>query len=455
MIAIEKEDWIELVKILKSTEESLTALTGTDTKAVEQSRQSLQSFHTTAAMFGLDELQRIGQELEKYLTGQIAPGGSVDAIAAFGFAVSSLVDQMKNAVPGEGAGSIDVEEILEILGPPASGEGAGNLTLDDLPPSARSEAEAAPEEPAAQMPGSAAEFARLGELVKSWGGELMVLPNGESGGKFSLTFSGSAESLGRLEKLLSASAPSPIADQETAASADSRIEKVLAKGRELMDAFSENDMARVQDILASLSDPQYQTGLYKQIGGVARGLHDSIRTFLHTLDPTLKEMVEDKIPDSGNRLEHMLELTEKAAITTLDHVDAMQERLGGEQEKVVQLRSIIGGLKAIGDQAEQKLSSSGAILNGLDEIIEAHRTDLNTILTAQDYQDLSGQIILKIMNLLKDLELKLVNLIRTFGVKVEAVKPQDDELYGPAHSGREDAVHSQDEVDSLLAEFGF
>ncbi|MCE5336765.1 MAG: protein phosphatase CheZ, partial [Desulfobacteraceae bacterium] len=205
----------------------------------------------------------------------------------------------------------------------------------------------------------------------------------------------------------------------------------------------------------SLSDAQFQTGLYKEIGGVARGLHDSIRTFLHTLDPSLKEMVENKIPDSGNRLEHMLELTEKAAITTLDHVDSMQERLESEQEKVVQLRTLVGGLKAIGDQAEQKLSSSGAILEGMDGIIEAHRQDLNAILTAQDYQDLSGQIIQKITVLLKDLEMKLVNLIRTFGVKIDSIKQKDDELYGPAHAGRDDAVHSQDEVDSLLAEFGF
>ena len=92
----------------------------------------------------------------------------------------------------------------------------------------------------------------------------------------------------------------------------------------------------------------------------------------------------------------------------------------------------------------------------METIIGQHRSDLDIILTAQDYQDLSGQIILKISQLLKDMELKLVDLIRTFGVKpVTSKQKASDELYGPAHAAMDNAVHSQDDVDSLLADFGF
>jgi chemotaxis regulatin CheY-phosphate phosphatase CheZ len=69
---------------------------------------------------------------------------------------------------------------------------------------------------------------------------------------------------------------------------------------------------------------------------------------------------------------------------------------------------------------------------------------------------LTSQIIHKITKLLKDMELKLVSLIRTFGVKTETYRQNADPgLCGPAHAAMENAVHSQDEVDSLLAEFGF
>ena len=108
-----------------------------------------------------------------------------------------------------------------------------------------------------------------------------------------------------------------------------------------------------------------------------------------------------------------------------------------------------------------------ALLNDVFEAMKVEETfvgatalhspeDLDTILLAQDFHDLSSQIIQKIIKLLKDMELKLVSLIRTFGVKADTCRQKEDaELYGPAHAAMESAVHSQDEVDSLLAEFGF
>jgi len=95
-------------------------------------------------------------------------------------------------------------------------------------------------------------------------------------------------------------------------------------------------------------------------------------------------------------------------------------------------------------------------VNELQVSLNQTSEDLITILTAQDYQDLTGQIIQKIIVLLKNLESNLVNVIRTFGVRLDGRKEDvGEELYGPAHEGRVSAMHSQDDVDSLLAEFGF
>lgn len=455
MMDIEKEDWDELVRILKETESGVSVLNGGDcAKEIEQFRQSLQSFHTTAAMFGLADLEKAGIELQNFLSSQIAPASNVDNISAFGFAVSSLVDQM-----GTQAGSINVDEILELLGPPPAGENLTALSADDLPPEAQAEEAGSPDESSPQSDAEEGEdglgLNRLNDLVKTWGGELSLTTDGSSNGQFSLTFSGPVETLHKIEKLLCTADPD--GTLAFAPAPDAKLDKIVAKGKEFMEAFSGGDLEQAQQILLSLTDQQYQTGLYKEIGSLARGLHDSIRSFLNTLDPSLKDMVEDKIPDTGNRLEHMMELTEKAAITTLDHVEAIQERLEKEQEHIAQLKETIKSLNAIGDPAGKKLADSGEILRNLEGVISQHREDLDAILTAQDYQDLSGQIILKISKMLKDMELKLVNLIRTFGVK-ETGKPKEsssDELYGPAHQAREESVHSQDEVDSLLAEFGF
>jgi chemotaxis protein CheZ len=455
MMPLETQDWNEMVKLLRDTEESLSAMSvGDGEQGKEKSRQSLMSFHTTAAMFGLEDLAKAGIELEKFLANSVSPGG-VDSIAVLGFAVSSLVDQMRTSHNGNGNGQIDLNEILEILGP--SEMAVSVLDEDEMPAELRAESSGGIEtrpEPV-EKSGENAGFNNLSELVKSWGAELSVTCDSPAECKFSLTFSGSAETLQKIEELLCSADPSwqtlrgPVED--------ARLEKLLDKGREFMNAFSSGDIPHAQEVLLDLADQQSQPSvLYKEVGSLARGLHDSIRGFLNNLEPSLKDMVEDQLPDSGNRLEHMMEMTEKSAITTLDHVEAMQERLSSEMELIASLRSLMGGLSGISDSAEKKLAQGTEALDGIESIIAQHRSDLDIILTAQDYQDLSGQIILKITKLLDDIQSKLINLIRTFGVKPDTVRQKtSDSLYGPAHAAVEDAVHSQDEVDSLLAEFGF
>ncbi len=452
MTPLEPQDWNELVGLLKETEESLSALSAGDAeKEIEKSRRSLMSFHTTSAMLGLETLEKAGLELEKFLTTEVSPG-SVDSIAVLGFAVSSVIDQMGTFTNGNGGVQIDLNEILELLGQPTTTESVP--VADESAPVAPETGETIEDETCPETLAGieeSASYSKLNELVRNWGGELSV---SSDGAQFSLTITGSAEYLQRVEQLLSAEDPS--AKPQDGPAEDVLIEKVIARGKEFMDAFSEGDLPRAQEILLNLADGQkHGSVLYKEVGSLARGLHDSIRGFLSTLDPSLQEIVVNTIPDSGNRLEHMMEMTEKAAITTLDHVDAMQERLTGELELISNLRAQLGGLHAIGDAAAKKLTDGAEALNAMETIIGEHRSDLDTILTAQDYQDLSGQIILKISQLLKDMELKLVDLIRTFGVKPVGSKKGSDELYGPAHAAMDNAVHSQDDVDSLLADFGF
>ncbi len=456
MMALESQDWNELIKLLRDTEQSVSALVNGDgEKDMERSRQSLVSFHTTAAMLGLEGVEKAGLELARFLTDEVSPGAT-DSIAALGFAVSLVIDQMGTFKNGNGSPQIDLDELLEILRPSdtAACLPSGNESpLETLPEISGDTDDAGLEslEEGAEKPG----LTNLTKLVTSWGGELSVTPDGDSSAKFILTFTRSADSLEKIEKLFSSS--NPDADEQQRPAEDSVVEGLIAKSNELLKAFSGGDLATAQSILLNMANQQCDSsGLYKEIGGLARGLHDQIRSFLSTLDPSLQEIVENRIPDSGNRLEHILEMTEKAAVTTLDHVESMQTRLLSEMEQISGLRGLLGGLHAIGDAAGKKLDQGAQALDAMETIISENRADLDKILIAQDYHDLSSQVIHKITKLLKDMELKLVNLIRTFGVKTETSKQKDDgELYGPVHAAVENAVHSQDEVDSLLAEFGF
>ena len=83
------------------------------------------------------------------------------------------------------------------------------------------------------------------------------------------------------------------------------------------------------------------------------------------------------------------------------------------------------------------------------------QTKLTNILVAQDYQDLTGQVIHKVMNLLNTLQDDLAELIKRFGqVYQEAEEVDQIALEGPLSEDDENKS-SQDDVDSLLKEFGF
>jgi chemotaxis protein CheZ len=88
------------------------------------------------------------------------------------------------------------------------------------------------------------------------------------------------------------------------------------------------------------------------------------------------------------------------------------------------------------------------------------KTNLNDVLMAQDFQDLTGQIISRVITLVEEVEGNLVELIRLTGDRF--IKPQDAPETDTAAEGphvpgvgRTDVVADQDEVDDLLSSLGF
>ncbi len=235
------------------------------------------------------------------------------------------------------------------------------------------------------------------------------------------------------------------------------LEEVIDGIKEFMTSLAAGDVDRAQQILLGIAQCRHPA-LYREIGFLARELHTSLRDFQVKLDPTLKEIVQDRLPDSGNRLEHIIQLTENAANVTLDHVEATQRRNEEDRGRASRLKALAQALHPVGDQAARRLDGILLEVAELEEDLSKNHEDLLTILTAQDYQDLTGQIILKIIRLLNDLEGKLLHLITSFGVRLESEtgrRSSGGELYGPAHKDLEGALHSQDDVDAMLAEFGF
>ncbi len=479
-VSVEREDWIELIRILKDVQENVSSLNGGEDapEKIKAVHQGLQGLKATASMLELTEVERASSELDRFMSecaGSAPPSGEV--LSLFGFALHTLFDAMENAKVGEEGDSVNSREISDLLieepsteAPPENGAPAGPPASsapehDDDSPCDVCDADDGSEnallnhimDAPSSSDSNQPDLSRLESIVADLGGKLSLTASSEeSGAFFTIRFNAVPAIVEQLETRLSLTDPIT-SFRDKISVENTRAREILDTIRDFIMALTDGDLAGAEEILRLFSEQQQQTGLFNEIGYLARDLHNSIRSFVDTIDPALKEMIEDKIPEYGTRLEHIIEVTEKSAMATIDHVEIMQKRNIDEQKGLSQLRETIGGLRSIGEQARKRLGESQDLLGRLESSVAENRDDLLAIITAQDYQDITGQIIQKIIKLLKELETKMVNVIRTFGKgkKKAAQEPSAaSELYGPAHKGKE-ALHSQDEVDDLLAEFGF
>lgn len=200
------------------------------------------------------------------------------------------------------------------------------------------------------------------------------------------------------------------------------VEDIVA----FMDAVANNDFDTADKIMNSLVQ-KGQADLFKEVGKVARKLNDSLKAFKESLDPRLKEMAVEQMPRAVDQLETVIARTEEAATKTMDIVE----------KYVLEMDNLANHIREIrGPEASVKY---------LKEFKNSLEDDLTEILTTQSFQDLTGQTIRKVIKLVGDLEMELVKLITTFGLKIEEK---------PVAIAQSEKV-SQDDIDGLLAEFGF
>lgn len=200
-----------------------------------------------------------------------------------------------------------------------------------------------------------------------------------------------------------------------------------------------------------------QDDLLIRVGHMTRLLHDSLRGL--GLDKLLERAAED-IPDARDRLDYVAKMSEKAAQRVLNATDIaipLQESLDDGATKIsLELQSLMGQSLSV-DQYEQlagKTLSYLEIVNANSKETKAHLMD---IMMAQDFQDLTGQVIKKVTELAQNLEQQLVQLLIEYSpgeIKREVV---DGMLNGPQvkPEGKTDIVANQGQVDDLLDSLGF
>ena len=200
-----------------------------------------------------------------------------------------------------------------------------------------------------------------------------------------------------------------------------------------------------------------QDDLLSRVGHMTRLLHDSLRGL--GLDKLLERAAED-IPDARDRLDYVAKMSEQAAQRVLNATDIaipLQEQLDSEAKKISLQLQALQLQPASSEQMQQMTAQMLQYLALASENSVQTKSHLMDIMMAQDFQDLTGQVIKKVTALAQNLEQQLVQLLIDYSPNEVKKEAADGLLNGPQINpeGKTDVVANQSQVDDLLDSLGF
>lgn len=201
-----------------------------------------------------------------------------------------------------------------------------------------------------------------------------------------------------------------------------------------------------------------QEVVFNRIGHMARALHDTLGQLGY--DKFLEKTVS-ALPDAKDRLAYVANLTEQAACRVLnatdianplvDDIENASRALGQRWDKVFANQLGAGEFKALAAETRAFLNDQ------LPQKTQATHAQLTEIMMAQDFQDLTGQVIKKIVALAQELESGLMGVLIEVLPETRRTDEVNNLMNGPVINaeGRADVVVNQEQVDDLLDSLGF
>ncbi len=246
-------------------------------------------------------------------------------------------------------------------------------------------------------------------------------------------------------------------------------EQLKNQAADLKTLVDSGNIAEALRVISDLNATRDQS-LYQEVGRLTRTLHESIRNFhIDTAGQNKSQEELSKIEDASDRLSYVVDMTNKAANKTLDLVEESMPIASEMKEEADILKSDWARLRRREMKPEEfrnLYKRMDLFLDKLSDQSDKVYRNLSDILLAQDFQDLTGQVIKRVTGLVKEVEDNLVSLVAMAG-KV-------DQITGTVHEGLEqkedvergegpqmhaekrvDVVSSQDDVDDLLSSLGF
>ena len=209
-------------------------------------------------------------------------------------------------------------------------------------------------------------------------------------------------------------------------------------------------------------DSTVKKELVDQVGQLTRTLHNSLRELGY--DKRL-EKITVEVPEAQDKLSYVASKTEQAAERVLSATEIampIQEKLSSEAIKLSQqwneALETQQSLPADTEKFRNLLIQTLAYLDEIPKQAEITNAHLMEIMMAQDFQDLTGQVIKKVTKMVQDLEVELLQLLVNNASKDKKDSTDNGLLNGPVINPEKrgnDVVTNQNQVDDLLASLGF
>jgi chemotaxis protein CheZ len=207
-----------------------------------------------------------------------------------------------------------------------------------------------------------------------------------------------------------------------------------------------------------MTKPISKEEAFARLGSITREMHEAFAVLGGGTD--LHHVVEE-FPNARERLTHVGMMTEKAANTVLNLVDAAKPECDDLSKRGEELGQSLARMAASSEltveRARALMGVCGKFAARTAAFADKQGSILSDIMMAQDFQDLSGQVIKKVIDIINRTELQLVQLL------IDSA-PNPDKAVASEFTGETHQLHgpqatetalAQGDVDDLLASLGF
>lgn len=229
----------------------------------------------------------------------------------------------------------------------------------------------------------------------------------------------------------------------------------------------------MSEALQQLPMPDDPVGddIVQRIGYLVCMLRNSMKEL--GLDKEVEKAAE-AIPDARDRLSYIAVMTEQAAeraLNAIDRAQPLQEKISDRARELDERWQAWFKDPVELEQARELVTETRSFLAEAPDLADQTNKELLEIMMAQDFQDLTGQVIKRMMEVIREMEFQLLKVLldsvsedeerpdlqrRTDEIKQAQERKTSSLLNGPQiNTDEPDVVASQDQVDDLLAELGF